>query len=440
MSLKPGGAALTFGAIGAVLSVHAHGADAFVGQVSTLPWNWDPLILTCLGVATLGYAMGLRRVKAHLRWRMFGSARCLSFALGIASLFLALISPFDALDDQLFSAHMVQHLILMSVAPPLLVWGRPAIALLWAFPLRARRAIGRVWTAGGLHDGMHALMAPAVVWFVSSVTLWVWHLPTFYDLALANEGIHTLEHACFFVTSLMFWTVVLEPLGRRRLPYGATLIFVATFGVEMGLLGALLTFANHPFYTVHLLTSQRWGLTPLEDQQLAGLIMWIPASLIYLVALGALFVAWMGDAERSADLATRARRRDAINVRVLHCGILVLCAGVLVAVVGCGRKNAPAPWAMEGADAAHGPELMRHYGCASCHSIPGVDGARGQVGPPLDHFSRRTYIAGVLRNEPDNLVLWLRTPQSVVPGNAMPNSGVTEADARDIAAYLYQIQ
>lgn len=432
----------TAGGLAMVLIAPAfgHGVAAGSDRFSALPWSWDPLILSCLGLALFGYVCGLIRLAPKARTRIVGRVRCTSFLSGLAVLFIALISPFDALDDQLFSAHMVQHLLLMSVAPPLLVWGRPGIVFLWAFPLPARRSIGRVWSGSGLAGGFRALMAPLVVWSVASAMLCVWHLPALYDDAIANEAVHTLEHACFFVTSLMFWTLVLEPFGRRRLDYGGTMIFVATFGVEMGFLGALLTFAGHPFYPAHLTTTQAWGLTPLEDQQLAGLIMWIPASFIYLIALGALFVAWMRDAERAADRATLARKRASSDVRVLRYGLFVLIAGALMSLAGCGQRNPPTPWAIDGADAAQGPVLMRHYGCVSCHAIPGVDGARGQVGPSLDQFGRRTYIAGVLRNEPDNLVRWLRAPQSVVPGNAMPDTGVTERDARDIAAYLYQLQ
>ncbi len=97
-------------------------------------------------------------------------------------------------------------------------------------------------------------------------------------------------------------------------------------------------------------------------------------------------------------------------------------------------------WRVVGGNAEHGPSLIVAYGCAACHTVPGVKGARGNVGPPLTRFGDRTYIAGMLRNTPANLVRWIRDPQGVVPGNAMPNMGVTEAEARDIAAYLYTLR
>ena len=271
-------------------------------EFGQLPWNWDPLILATLALAMFGYVRGLRHLKSTVRLRIFGGLRCASFAAGLATLFGALISPFDSLDDQLFSAHMLQHLILLMVAPPLLIFGRPALAFLWAFRLPARRMIGRTWVRTGLQRAVQTLMCPLIVWILCSAVLWFWHLPGPYGWALESASVHAFEHACFFLTSLMFWSLVLQPLGRRRMEYGKTLLFVATFGVQNGLLGALLTFAGRPLYVAYLPTTAAWGLTPLEDQQLAGLIMWIPASLIHLITLGVLFVIWLHSAERQAML------------------------------------------------------------------------------------------------------------------------------------------
>ena len=280
---------------------------AQTSHFSQLGWNWNPWILASLALAVFGYIRGLLRLNSAVRARLFGGRRYAAFAAGIVTLFSALISPFDTLDDQLFSAHMVQHLVLLMIAPPLLIFGRPALACLWAFPLPARRAIGRAWIRSGLKHAVHVLMSPIFVWLLCSAVLWFWHLPGPYGWALGSESVHAFEHVCFFLTSLMFWSLVLEPLGRRRMDYGSTLLFVATFGVQTGLLGALLTFAGRPLYAAHLSTTAAWGLTPLEDQQLAGLIMWIPASLIHLTTLGVLFVVWMHTAERQVITASATR-------------------------------------------------------------------------------------------------------------------------------------
>lgn len=426
----------------AVTGVSSASAREIAGagaRFAELPWNWEAWILICLGLAVFGYTRGLWRLDPEVRARVFGVWRGASFAGGIGTLFVALISPFDALDDELFSAHMVQHLCLMMVAAPLLVWGRPAMAFLWAFPLRSRRALGRFWSVSGLQRGVDSLMSPLLVWTLCSAVLWFWHIPAAYGWALENGAVHTLEHFCFLLTALMFWTLVLEPFGRRRLSYGQTILFVATLGVQNGLLGALLTFAGHPFYRAHFTTTAAWGLTPLEDQQLAGLIMWMPASLIHLGALVVLFIAWMKDAESAARRATSSLTATKLSNASLRYGAIVTIL-LTVSLSGCARDEAHSVWSIPGASPARAPALLKAYGCSACHAIPGVDDAGGLAGPPLAHFGRRTYIAGVLSNRPENLVRWIRVPQTVIPGNAMPNTGVTAADARDIAAYLYTLQ
>ncbi len=432
--------AVAFAALtGSVLApgLFAEPAEAHSGEFSQLPWDWNPWILASLALAVCVYVCGLRRMNGTARSSLFGAARCAAFAVGIGTLFLALISPLDALDDQLFTAHMLQHLVLMMVAPPLLILGRPAIAFLWAFPLGTRRAIGRAWVQTGLRDALRPAMSPLAVWLVGSAALWFWHLPGPYGWALASEYVHALEHVCFFVPSLMFWALVLEPAGHRRLDYGSTMLFVATFGVQNGLLGALLTFAGRPLYVAYLPTSAAWGLSPLEDQQLAGLLMWIPASLIHLSTLAVLFVAWMHAAERrEVSLARPGWNTPSRNV-ALRCVWIVPV--VLIGLNGCVHERTAPLWRIAGANAARGPALIEAYGCGSCHTIPGVPKATGMVGPPLGEFGRRAYVAGMIRNNPENLVKWLRDPQSVAPGNAMLNMSVTEQDARDLAAFLYTL-
>jgi cytochrome c2 len=120
----------------------------------------------------------------------------------------------------------------------------------------------------------------------------------------------------------------------------------------------------------------------------------------------------------------------------LLAGTLIACAGSLSA---CGQRHASEA-ARQIGDPSHGAALISYYGCGACHSVPGVAGATSMVGPPLTQFARRSYIAGMLRNTPDNLVAWIRNPQKIVPGNAMPALGIDEHDARDIAAYLYTLQ
>lgn len=269
----------------------AHGNAAADDE---LGWTWESWFVLSLLLACGWYAAGCWRLWRNGNLRTVLGLRPAGFAGGMLALVIALASPLDALADHLFSAHMTQHLFLMIVAPPLLVWGRPTLAWLWACPLPARRAVGRWWAGSSLH-GLHAfLMKPLTVWLAASVALWAWHVPGLYDWALSDENVHIAEHLCFFITSLAFWTLVVEPYGARRTSHGVALVGVATFALHSGLLGALLTFASQPLYLTH--ETLAYGLTPLEDQQLAGLIMWVPASVLYLAALAILFVGWLNAA------------------------------------------------------------------------------------------------------------------------------------------------
>lgn len=420
-------------------------------------WDWNPWATALLTLAVAGYVLGLLRLGPKERSQIFGAGRYASFAIGIATIFVVLISPLASLDDQLFSMHMIQHLLLMLVAPPLLVWSRPVMAWLWAFPLRGRRAIGHAWIGTpGLRSSIRLFMRPAVVLVLNSVALWFWHAPGPYRWALASEGMHTAEHLSFFITSLAFWALVLEPYGRRRLGYGVTILVVAAMGMQMGLLGALLTFASRPFFATYGAGSTIWGITPLADQQLAGVIMWVPASVIDLVVMAVLFVAWLNAAEQRARAVAERRARAAEEAAAQNAdapartmlpvlrSIAPYCMLILplfAAGVAARPVFAAGPiWQVPGGNAAHGRTLIAHYGCASCHTVPGVEGADGNVGPPLTRIGDRTYIAGVLRNTPENMIRFLREPQRVLPHGGMPDMGVTAQDARDITAFLYTLR
>ena len=266
-----------------------------------LAWDLQPWVIVSLVVACFGYAWGVACLPQERRGRIFGPWRIASFCAGIAVLVAALLSPLSSLDDQLFSAHMAQHLLLMLVAPPLLVYSRPIMAWMCALPDGGRRAVAGLWSRRrGLQRGTALLMNPLWVWVLASSVLWFWHLPAPYRWAAQHAGVHVLEHFLLFATSLMFWSVVIEPYGRRQRAYGLCILFVAAFSVQMGMLGAILTFASHPLYTdpAALLP---WGYSPLEDQQLAGVVMWVPVGLVHLSTMAILFLAWLKHAERRAQ-------------------------------------------------------------------------------------------------------------------------------------------
>jgi putative membrane protein len=387
-------------------------------------WNWQPWVLACVAITTIPYLIGLWRMGRGGRERILGRWRAPSFLTGIVVLVLALESPLDAVADDLFSAHMLQHMLLLLVIPPLLVAGRPVITWLWAFDLDARRTVVHGWSRAGLQTVFDWLMRPLVAWLLLSAALCFWHMPGPYGWSLSHEWVHDLEHLSFLGFSLAFWTIVIEPYGqRRRLGYGGTIVFVVSSGFVMSLIGAVLTLAPHPLYSVQLDTT-RYGMSALTDQQLAGIIMWIPSNLVHIGALCAVFFAWFASDERRAPQFRRATRVVAMNS-------LLVFPLVAIALGGCAQHDSA-----QQRDAQRGAQLISQYGCGSCHTIPGINGADGLVGPPLTHWNRRSSIAGLFPNDPDHLTLWISHPQQLVPGVDMPDMGVKEADARLIAAYL----
>jgi putative membrane protein len=403
----------------------AHGA---------LGWSFEPWIVASLAIAVALYVAGLLRMRRRPRLRrVIGPPQIAAFAGGMLLLVLALLSPLDALGEELFSMHMLQHILLLLLAPPLLVASRPAIVFLWAPARQRRKQIGRLWIRLGLGRGVQSLMHPVLVWLLFGAAFALWHLPGPYQAALRNEELHALEHLSFFITALLFWTIVIEPSGRRRLDYGATLLFVATMGVFSGLPGALLFLAQRPLYPIHASGAAQWGMSLIEDQRVAGLIMWIPASFIYLAAVSWVFLRWLAEAERVASL--RLRRAPPLAAPL----------ALVLALALPSMAQAQSLWASTeppriGGDADRGALLIRDYGCGACHMVPGIAGADGVVGPSLMTVGRRIYLAGVLRNTPDNMMRWLRYPQQVLPGNAMPDMGLSAQDARDVASYLYTLQ
>lgn len=237
--------------------------------------------------AAAWYAIGLRRLWARVgRGRVVSPARAACYAGGLLVLLGALASPIAELGHELFSAHMVQHLLLILVAPPLLVAGAPLYVGLWALPRGWRRALGRWWPG---HGGVYW---PLVVWVVSAGILWFWHLPVTYDLAVLHPEMHALEHLSFVVAAFFFWWLLFRPVGHR-MDRGAGILYLFAAGLQASMLGALLTFSGSAWYGVHAHTTEAFGLTPVQDQQLAGLIMWIPAALVYLGACAVLFVQWL---------------------------------------------------------------------------------------------------------------------------------------------------
>ena len=252
-------------------------------------WRPSPVLLILVAVASGAYARGLHTVWTRAgRGASISAGQAIAFGAAIGSLLTALASPIDLVSSALFSVHMVQHLILVLVAAPLLAYARPEIAILWALPANIRRRLGRWWVRRRwLRSAWRTISAPAVAWTMHAVALWAWHTPRLYDAAARVEAFHVLEHASFLVTAVLFARplVARTGLARRGLSPGAAMVYLFAAAMQSGILGALLTLSQSVWYAAHLTTSGPWGLTPLEDQQIAGVLMWGPAGGAYLLAI-----------------------------------------------------------------------------------------------------------------------------------------------------------
>jgi cytochrome c oxidase assembly factor CtaG/cytochrome c2 len=419
-------AALIAGAPGIAV---AHNGRTFQPHDFWTGWTFEPLVLVAVVVSTTLYLIGVRRLWSRQTGAGIRHSEVAAFATGLAAAAFALFSPLHSLGGVLFSAHMMQHELLISMSAPFIVLGRPLIPMLWALPPDWRRFVGSWSRSSAVGRMWHTLALPLVAFSLHAMALWAWHLPGPYQATLGSEFIHSLQHASFFGTALLFWWTILKTRGSE-LGYGVAVFYLFATALQTGALGALLTFANGLWYPAYATTTGPWGLSPLEDQQLGGLIMWIPGSIPYLVAGLFIFARWL----RVSELRAARRESAAFVARVLTSIIAV------ISLLSCDRASGNSGYQLANADAERGRTAIRRYGCGSCHDIPGVGGAAGMVGPPLGRIAQRVYIAGVLPNDADNMIRWLENPPGVDPKTAMPYMGVTPRDARDITAYLYTLR
>lgn len=285
-------------ALGARVAL-AHGDVPLTPRNVWSAWNLQPGTLAALLLLGGIYVLGAGRL-----WRRAGAGRGVSrlrvagFAVAWLALGVALLSPLDPLSDALFSAHMVQHLLLMVVAPPLLIWAMPPFVVAWAVPRSWRRPLAHWWHRQvALHRLWRWMTKASTVWALHALALWLWHMPQLYNAALHNEALHIVEHGSFLVAALLFWWTLFGQ-GTHRLARGAAILFVFTTALHSGLLGAVLTFARRPLYAHHVATTPVWGITALQDQQLAGVIMWFPVGLVYLGAILFILGRWMHETDR----------------------------------------------------------------------------------------------------------------------------------------------
>jgi cytochrome c oxidase assembly factor CtaG len=299
-----------------MLLLHLPSGDRAASSLTEalLGWSFEPQALLPWIALGLLYARGwaLRRRARHPErgWRVA------SFLGGYGALCLALLSPLHGFAEDLFSAHMLQHLLLMSVATPLLLLANPLPTALWGLPTRWRRSAGRLLVQDGpLVAALKALTRPLVAWWVFVLVLFGWHLPALYGLALESEPLHYLQHASFLAAAALFWWPVIGPAPlRSRLPYLLRLLYVFATWIPSSALGAGITFAPSVLIPHYLATPRHWGLDPLTDQQRAGLLMWVPSDAIFALAMIILFVALLRQEERQeqplAPLSSAPIRRS----------------------------------------------------------------------------------------------------------------------------------
>jgi putative membrane protein len=248
--------------------------------------TWSPPLvpLTTLSIALLLYSRGWRAARLT-RERELPAWRAACFVAGLVMLWIALGSPIDALDDYLLAAHMIQHFILMSIAPPLIVLGAPVVPLLRGVPrVLTRRWLQPLFRAGWLRAVMHTVTHPVFAWIAMNVAYLGWHVPAAFELSFRHEWIHDLEHACFFATSLTFWWVVLAPWpARARWPRWAMLPYLLSADILNTVLSATLAFSGRVLYRSYAEAPRICFLTALKDQVASGTEMWVLNSLVFLV-------------------------------------------------------------------------------------------------------------------------------------------------------------
>ena len=247
-------------------------------------WNVEPVLVAGLGATALVYLRGWRRLRARRPARI-GVRHLVAFLGGLGTLFMALASPLDTLSDRLLAVHMAQHIVLLVVTPPLLLLGTPLMPLLFGLPMgRLRVLLGRL--AARIDD---CFGHPLVGLVAMSFATWGWHAPAAFELALHHRAWHVVEHASFLTAGLLFWWPVVRPWPyRRRWPRPAMIPYLLIADLQNTALAAILVFSDRVLYP-------SYGLGPgaLADQVVAGVLMWVPMSLAYLVPAGVLTTRWL---------------------------------------------------------------------------------------------------------------------------------------------------
>jgi cytochrome c oxidase assembly factor CtaG len=262
-------------------------------------WSFEPWALVPLALSLALYLIGCVRLTRRAdNSRPAIRRNAMMFVLGWLVLAGATVSPLHEGGERSFTLHMLEHELIMLLAAPLMALSRPLGVMIWALPAPTRIGISR-WARGGLvHWLWRHATEPLTATIVQIAVIWLWHAPALFELALRHEGWHIAQHLCFLISSLLFWWAML--FGREgAIGYGFAALCLFVTSLAEGGLGALMTFAISPWYADYAAMGMGlFGMTPQQDQELAGLLMWIPGGMIHAAAALALLMRWLGAGER----------------------------------------------------------------------------------------------------------------------------------------------
>ncbi|MDA1061434.1 MAG: cytochrome c oxidase assembly protein [Chloroflexi bacterium] len=288
------------------------------GQSVWERWNVDPELLIPVLLFTGLYLRGVwvwrQRSREHARWRTA------SYLAGMAILVLAIESPLDALAEHHFTVHMIQHELLMMFVAPLILLGAPTTPVLRGMPRGLRRRLVRPLASNTAVYGVYRFVTHPLVGLAAfTAILWAWHVgPGWYDAAIEHELLHKLQHISFTLGAVLLWWNVIDPKPlRSRMSYVTRMGFLVVASTPKSFLGALIVFANEPLYDFYSGVEPILALTPLEDQELGGTLMWVPSQMMFLVAVALVFAVWAHKAEQrqrvedAERLSARLAEREA---------------------------------------------------------------------------------------------------------------------------------
>nr|WP_246617926.1 cytochrome c oxidase assembly protein [Rhizobium populisoli] len=277
----------------------AHGGE----EHGALPeWTFDTWIVTPIAFTGALYALGSLRLWARIKDARLLVKSGAAYWSGWIVLVIALMSPLHFLGEHLFTFHMIEHELVMAVAAPLIVLARPIGVLFWGMPRGIRHSAMIVLKPPPVERAWDFLSRGSVATLLHGLAIWVWHAPALFDATVTIVSLHRLQHLSFFLTAIVFWWAVIWKAEKGS---AAWHLFVTM--IHTSILGALITVAPRVAYVSQTRSAPEWGLTPLEDQQLAGIVMWVPGGIIYAGAALVMLAAWISTSSRGGAYASRVR-------------------------------------------------------------------------------------------------------------------------------------